>query len=745
MPLAPKTVNTESNKYFGIYAQQTMGAASSLDVFLATIPLEGLLENGEVLLLSDLTNKTQWAMHQLVQRNINEKRVDQIRDQFLRSPRKVKFFPSITVVLLPISEEAPKHAYDSSESVDSFNHIDGITLTHAEEGEHDVQRDYFACLSWDKSKLNAIVVDGQHRVKAIRKFIANQPKASYESDSMPVAFIIFPPTKSDGGQFPVLEATREIFIDINNTPKNVSEQRLVFIDDRNLLRRITARTLGVQMSVDNEQDIYQEIATRDHFLEKDFEGLLNRYIVGEDWSDDVSSGWQRNHKTLLPWEVTHIMTVHEQIIKDVLLARDKRIGLGADLQRLCQLINKNLATQYESFLDEDAYERAKEKLREQHELSDAAKPLFRKLIEARQRANESRKSIDESDDEERNQLRAIDDAYFREMRDDDSFYVKQRHARELLNQHFFKVSNLVSYVFNNLWFVQEQKKIMTEGVGDGETRVCPEDIYRLVYEAKINSQDLGTDDEGLKRALQVIESMNNDDFCEESLGRRLAKLVKSIDQQAQTNTLRKIVGQQALFVYFRQKNDGRLLQDAEVDVELRFLNTLGIENFFSSDTSLKLKIFNHSIQIAPLSGTLLKADGNMNPGLDHAKRAAVLLLCIRLNIFKREHFQGAAAPVSPQLGEQKSLITALGSCVYKKLEHGGHVEQVDRFIKWAADQDNLEQWLTDEEIKTLRNEDKRADEGQQTKRLMKAKKVVGGMVLESIVSVYSSPMSASDD
>ena len=201
-----------SKQYLGLYSTQKMGASSEIDVITSTVTLEQLRENNnEILLLSDLTKKTQWGMHQVVQRNITESRALQIYRQFLKAEdRSIKFFPSITIVLLPIDNEIPKASYEKDQQ--GFNGIAGLTIKNADQSKDRPERNYFSALQWDKSQLKAIVVDGQHRVRAIRSFVSSESESVYGGDSIPVAFIILP-NKTNSN---VLEATRQIFIDINN-------------------------------------------------------------------------------------------------------------------------------------------------------------------------------------------------------------------------------------------------------------------------------------------------------------------------------------------------------------------------------------------------------------------------------------------------------------------------------------------------------------------------------------------------
>src|SRR5690554_5172109 len=177
----------ESSEYYCTFSEQKYNSLYKVYVLSGATEISNIKKNKDIMLVDDLRGDELWGMHQLIQRNISHSRVDEIVSGYLRNDTKaIKFFPSITVVLVPKEGNRPGNEYKWS-SENGLN-IDGIKIFHP--GVEDKERlinNVPVTLSWDKDKISAVVVDGQHRVEALRKFYHGE--GSEGSSSVSVSFV----------------------------------------------------------------------------------------------------------------------------------------------------------------------------------------------------------------------------------------------------------------------------------------------------------------------------------------------------------------------------------------------------------------------------------------------------------------------------------------------------------------------------------------------------------------------------
>ncbi|WP_444679010.1 DNA sulfur modification protein DndB [Halomonas sp. E19] len=490
-------------------------------------------------------------MHQLIQRNISPDRVDEIVSNYLQNSTKaVKFFPSITVVLVPKEGNRPGNQYGSSH--ENGLNIDGVSISHP--GSDDKKRlvnNVPVTLKWDKDKISAVVVDGQHRVAALRKFYHGE--GSEGRSSISVSFVLF----ENSAELPVVDATRQLFIDVNNTPKRVSEQKLIFIDDRNLLRRLTARTLGaLAPGADSADDPYQALHHRGAF-EFSQHHHISKYLVGEDGNDDEDINVIfRTHESLFPWEVTHILTLHEDIIQSIILSERSAIDGNPSIIKICRIINENLL---EALLDDAFEEWCDDKndlpffLKEQG-LEEGEREAFIRLIELRSSYIEALKEINESGElvkEREENVRDLKAQYVTKYESLKAFDFSVKSTTSLAGTSCEVVCNIVKDTFNGLWFVRELQKILENGVeGFG-----PEDAYKFVVMSKEKYSSWSRSGSAkVKQARMEYLSMN--DFSE-SKSLALKYFIQRLESVTLGNLLRSLVGQQMLFGFLIAQDRGR--------------------------------------------------------------------------------------------------------------------------------------------------------------------------------------------
>ena len=211
----------------------------------------------DIKLMNEIPGVEKWGFEALFQRVIREEWVTQIKNQYLSNPDRLKFFPPVTIALLPCVNDSPQRQYEepgkfSFKKSDEGGHIaelPGLAIhfpTAAEAGFPEFGRP--AMLSWDKSKYAAIAIDGQHRISALRRAVPREGQKADSAD-VPATFLVFDPKLPAGRD--LIQATREIFIDINKNAKTVDDSRLILLDDRNFYNRLT-RNLILQAYPDGE-------------------------------------------------------------------------------------------------------------------------------------------------------------------------------------------------------------------------------------------------------------------------------------------------------------------------------------------------------------------------------------------------------------------------------------------------------------------------------------------------------------
>lgn len=199
----------------------------------------------------DLNNVQDWPISALIQRELDHKRATQICDDYLMGDGNTKYFPPLIAVLIPTDEEyRPEGAFGEpdEESLKRFRSTIEMSGKNYEEegflepvqlyeGFNLVPLDgYQGDLSWDGKKLSAVVIDGQHRYKALQKAV--ERNKSFDEWLLNVTLIDLQPICKETGKTPT-EVARDLFVTINHTPVEVDETRLVLMDDRDLLATST--------------------------------------------------------------------------------------------------------------------------------------------------------------------------------------------------------------------------------------------------------------------------------------------------------------------------------------------------------------------------------------------------------------------------------------------------------------------------------------------------------------------------
>lgn len=241
----------------------------------------------------------------LMQREIDDERVRNEIVRYLHPKQSgvdAKFFPPILVAILDKDESSDigiSSLYPSQLVEDDGE----IPVRHDEEDSIDylecyygdsfaVRRpiadpdasilegtlDYGTELKWQSDEVHLLVLDGQHRLMALKAafdLLDDEDKIrGYRNTSLPEedrdqlgirsvpVCIIYPPALHEGnnsiedgsGQENVIEIFRQIFVDVNRNAKTVSEARNILLNERDLTSEFTRSVIKSFANVDYESE-----------------------------------------------------------------------------------------------------------------------------------------------------------------------------------------------------------------------------------------------------------------------------------------------------------------------------------------------------------------------------------------------------------------------------------------------------------------------------------------------------------
>jgi hypothetical protein len=200
-----------------------------------------------------------YNLQELYQREIDLDRIDRdLIKNYLMDPNKIKFFNSLTVVLLPkdaqgriipefqdFNDNDPAVPCDGASAFDSnFKNAERIIYGGVQfitTGAAGISR-----LRWDSTRIDAVAVDGQHRLTALTRWFENfKNKALNATEQRTVVPVIFLLLSENAGfkrgahhqSKGIKNIAREIFTDLNKNAKTVDKATEIILDDRSLISR----------------------------------------------------------------------------------------------------------------------------------------------------------------------------------------------------------------------------------------------------------------------------------------------------------------------------------------------------------------------------------------------------------------------------------------------------------------------------------------------------------------------------
>ena len=193
--------------------------------------------------------KQDWAIEELFQREVSQRRVIDLVDNYLKSESRPQFFNSLTVVLKPREPEAtaykppsPNTQYKASVTVGPIT----ISYDRTNAEYNCPQPLTYGQLSWNRDQVYAVAIDGQHRLAAIKELSRDLGRQS----SINVLFLVLADElgfRARSG-WDETRAMRSVFVDLNKRAEPVSRARNLLLDDIDPQAQFVRRLFGPSLS-----------------------------------------------------------------------------------------------------------------------------------------------------------------------------------------------------------------------------------------------------------------------------------------------------------------------------------------------------------------------------------------------------------------------------------------------------------------------------------------------------------------
>jgi hypothetical protein len=260
---------------YGFHGQYTLSPGISLPYFLASMPIERVIDELKIAEQISPSINNRWSLNELFQREVDRNRVarDLVRG-YLADPHKLKFFNALTIVLMPKAVEGTGSEKFESEAVDSpaipWDGSDpedaawAKVMTNVRATFGGVQYIIVgsqARLRWDLDRVLAVAVDGQHRLVALQEYRDEYRQKTLAPEekktTVPVLFLLISPqagyrNEKQSTLKGIRAIARELFTDLNKNAKTVDSARQLVLDDWDLTARCVRELITDEAARDSK-------------------------------------------------------------------------------------------------------------------------------------------------------------------------------------------------------------------------------------------------------------------------------------------------------------------------------------------------------------------------------------------------------------------------------------------------------------------------------------------------------------
>jgi hypothetical protein len=261
-PLPPISNTDQDTRDYNlpIYGQRgeySLSAIVKVPYFMALMDLKRVTSELKTHEEVSPSLETKYNLVELFQRNIDPERVKkEIVDGYLKNPNKLKFFNSLTIVLLPkessgqiqrefedYANNDPRIPYVDDNATDAYfaqpeclkTVFGGVQFVSTETAA-------LSRLRWDRKRVDAVAVDGQHRLKALKLWMEGKNNELVDVEKptrIPIIFLLLDPavgfkTAAGSNNSGIKAIAREIFTDLNKNAREVDMATQIILDDRSV-------------------------------------------------------------------------------------------------------------------------------------------------------------------------------------------------------------------------------------------------------------------------------------------------------------------------------------------------------------------------------------------------------------------------------------------------------------------------------------------------------------------------------
>lgn len=247
-------------------------------------PLGALTKDFKI--FEEIPGVEEYPVRDLIQRELDKGRARKMYESYLKGS-SVKFYAPLIVALVPFRDRKLLSRFREEEismedirskfaqSNLNFESFGGVV----EARQANVKKN--GKMAWDRSKVHAVVIDGQHRLYSFIQYAQNQEE-NYGNMAVPMVLLDLRKFKSNEKDYDVKEVVRKIFVSLNQTPEAIELSRLILLNDHSF------SAIFAQEVVENnsEEDLCREavdVICKDgkhgpHFLT----GVTTIYYIIED-------------------------------------------------------------------------------------------------------------------------------------------------------------------------------------------------------------------------------------------------------------------------------------------------------------------------------------------------------------------------------------------------------------------------------------------------------------------------------
>jgi hypothetical protein len=255
---------------FGMLGEFSLSTQVSVPYFVVTMELERIVDELKTYDQIPPSLEQIWSLEELFQREVDYKRIEkEIVNGYLKDPLRLKYFNALTVALFPRSpdgalesafdlypDQLPPLPFEGTEAWDS-NFVSVPESSFGGVQLHKVE--LLGRMRWDRNRVEAIAIDGQHRLAALRKWYEGKNKVLSSEEArtkVPVIFLLLhanagfvaPDNVRTAG---IRRIAREIFTDLNKNAKKVDDAREIILDDKSVLALCARELVTIETCQDS--------------------------------------------------------------------------------------------------------------------------------------------------------------------------------------------------------------------------------------------------------------------------------------------------------------------------------------------------------------------------------------------------------------------------------------------------------------------------------------------------------------